>query len=247
MKSTKIKVAFAEDIEEHRKRIAAAISETESFEVSIKATSGRDLILQLIRNPKKQPTLILMDMQMPNCDGLLATIICKWLFPFIKIVGFSAHTDGIVVGEFSAEGGDAFLSKLIINKALASRVYSDENIFENALKQIATTNNGFVDKMLEDTGENFKNRQSTTQLIFKNCKYLNDIEIKYLQLNAAGFERKEIAEILNIGEATIKAIISKVYKILKAETHTDIISSAINLGIAKFVRIYQPNKTLVFD
>ena len=247
MKSTKIKVAFAEDTEEHRKRIVNAICETESFELSIKSTSGRDLILQLIRNPKKQPTLILMDMQMPNCDGLLATIICKWLFPYIKIVGFSAHTDGIVVGEFFAEGGDAFLSKLIINKALASRVYNNENIFENALMQIATTNNGFIDKMLDDTGESYTNRQSTTQLILKNCKNLNSSEIKYLQLNAAGFERKEIAEILNISEATVKAIISKVYKILKAETHTDIISIAINLGIAKFVRIYQPNKPQIFD
>ncbi len=247
MKSTKIKIAFAEDTEDHRKRIVDAICETQNFEVSIKATSGRDLILQLLRSPKKLPSLILMDMQMPNCDGLLATIICKWLFPYIKIVGFSAHTDGIVVGEFFSEGGDAFLSKLIINKALASRVYNDENIFENALKKIATTKNGFIDIMLDDTGEEFKNRQSTTQLILKNCKHLNNTEIKYLQLNAAGFSRKEIAEILNISEPTVKAIITKVYKTLKTETHTDIISSAINLGIAKFVRIYQPNKTLVFD
>jgi RNA-binding protein YhbY len=47
MKSTKIKVAFAEDNEDHRKRIINAICETENFEVSIKAASGRDLILQL--------------------------------------------------------------------------------------------------------------------------------------------------------------------------------------------------------
>ncbi len=247
MKSTKLKIAFAEDIEEHRKRITDAISSTKSFEVSIKATSGRDLILQLIRNPKKQPTLILMDMQMPNCDGLLATIICKWLFPQIKIIGFSAHTDGIVVGEFFTEGGDAFLSKLIINKALASQAYNDENIFENALMQIATTNNGFIDKMLDDTGERFINRQSTTQLILKNCNYLNSKEIRYLQLNAAGFNRKEIAEVMNKSEWTIKKYCHSLLNTLKAKTHTDLINVSINLGIIKFIRIYQPAPTLVFD
>lgn len=247
MKTTKIQIAIAEDLEEDKKRVIAAINNTTNFQVSIKAVSGRDLVLQLIENSKKLAALILMDMQMPCCDGLLATIICKWLFPQIKIVGFSAHTDGIVVGEFFAEGGDAFMSKLIINKPLAASAYNNENIFETALMQIINTNDRFIDIMLDDTGEHFKNRQSTTQLILKNCKHLNNTEIKYLQLNAAGFERKQIAKILNLSESAIKIIITKLYKTLKVETHTDFISIAINLGIAKFVRIYQPAKAQIFD
>lgn len=247
MKLTKIQVAFAEDIEEHRKRIDVAIEQTKNYELCIKAINGRDLILQLLNKPKKQPAIILMDMQMPSCDGLLATIICKWLFPKIKIIGLSAHTDGIVVGEFLAEGGDGFLSKLMLSSALAYGVYKDENIFENALTQLLNQSNSFIDIMLDDTGENYKNRLSTHQIISKNCNYLKEEEIKFLQLNAAGFDRKEIAELMDISIATLKAIISKLYKKLKVKNHTDLISITINLGIAKFVRIYQPIAPLIFD
>lgn len=63
MKSTKIQIAFAEGIEEHRKRIIVAVQETKSYEIAIKAVSGRDLILQL-KKAKKLPQIILMDMQL---------------------------------------------------------------------------------------------------------------------------------------------------------------------------------------
>lgn len=170
MKSTKIQIAFAEDIEEHRKRIIVAVQETKNYEIAIKAVSGRDLILQL-KKAKKLPQIILMDMQMPCCDGLLATIICKRLFPHIKIIGLSSHTDGIVVSEFLTEGGTTFLSKFIVVKtALTQKVYNDDDVFENALNQILNSENGFVDIMLEDDGSKFKNRLSTSQIIAKKSR-----------------------------------------------------------------------------
>jgi len=247
MKSTKIKIAFAEDIEEHRKRITVAVQETQNYELSIKAISGRDLILQL-KKARKLPTLILMDMQMPCCDGLLATIICKRLFPSIKIVGLSNHTDGIVVSEFLTEGGSAFLSKFIIVKtALTQKVYNDDDVFENALNQILNTENGFVDIMLEDDGSKFPNRLSTSQIIAKNHAYLKDYEVTYLQLNAAGFNRGEIALLMDKSEAAIQKYFNNISKLFKVENHFDLINIAINIGVAKFVRIYQPSPKLVFD
>lgn len=50
MKTTKIQIAIAEDLEEDKKRVIAAINNTTNFQVSIKAVSGRDLVLQLIEN-----------------------------------------------------------------------------------------------------------------------------------------------------------------------------------------------------
>jgi len=247
MKSTKIQVAFAEDIEEHRKRIVIAIQQTKKYELSIKAVSGRDLILKLKR-ARKLPAIVLMDMQMPCCDGLLATIICKWLFPQIKIVGLSNHTDGVVVSEFYTEGGDTFLSKYIIIKtALTQSVYNDENIFEKALDQVINTTEKFIDVMLEDNGTKFTNRLSTTHIIAKNHSHLKDYEIAYLQLNAAGFSRAEIAELMNRSESTIQKYFNHLSKYFNVENHNDLNNISINLGIAKLVCIYQPQPTLCFD
>jgi len=247
MKSNKTLIAFAEDKEEHRHRIIKAVNETKNYELSIKATSGRDLILQLHRNPKELPKLILMDMQMPCCDGLLATIICKKLFPNIIIVGLSSHTDGIVVQEFLTEGGNAFLSKFIIIKtALTQKIYNDDDIFENALNHILNSSTRFIDIMLEDDGENHKNRLSTQQIIQKNHTHLKDYEIIYLQLNAAGFNREEIAELMSKSESSIQKYCDNLRQTYKVKNHYDLINISINTGIAKLVRIYQPKKEIIF-
>lgn len=240
MKTTKILIAFAEDIDEHRKRICNVISQSSNLELIVKANCGRDLILKLHQCNTKLPDVILMDMQMPNCDGLLCTIICKWLFPKVKIVGLSSHTDGIVVGEFFAEGGDAFLSKLILNTAIAQQVYKNNNIFETAIMQIVTTNKGFNDLLLDDNGSTYNGRPSTTSLIKVNSQHLTKIQIKYLQLNAAGFDRKEIAMLLNMSIPNLKKLITTLLKHNNTKTNRDLISYSINMGIAKFVHIFQP-------
>jgi len=240
MKTSKIQIAFAEDKEEHRQFITTAVNQTNNYKLSIKAVSGRDLILQLKR-AKKLPELILMDMQMPCCDGLLATIICKRLFPEIKIVGLSNHTDGIVVSEFYAEGGDSFLSKFIISKsAIALQVYNDDKIFEKALNHILKSNEKYIDVLLEDDGSKFTHRLSTKQIIATNHLHLKETSVTYLQLNAAGFSREEIAELMNKSEASIKKYCETLLRKLQAKTHIDLINIAINLGIVKLVCIYQP-------
>lgn len=246
MANKKIKIAFAEDIEDHRKRICDVVKEIPSFELIIKANCGRDLILKLSQCNKNLPDIILMDMQMPNCDGLLCTIICKWLFPTIKIVGLSSHTDGIVVGEFYAEGGNAFLSKLILNTAIAQKVYDNKNIFETVIKHIVKTDEVFNDLLLDDNGDKFKGRPSTINLIESNCQHLTNIQIKYLQLNAAGFDRKEIAMLLNMSIPNLKKLITGLLKQHNTKTNRDLISLSINLGIAKFVHIFQPATLPIF-
>ena len=60
---------------------------------------------------------------MPGCDGLLTTILCKKLFPTIKIIGLSSHTSTSVIGEFLTENGDAFFTKFILVKNTFSALY----------------------------------------------------------------------------------------------------------------------------
>jgi DNA-binding NarL/FixJ family response regulator len=113
MKSTKIQVAFAEDNKEDIEMIKDAFKSLPQYEIVIAATCGKKLIKELGKL-KQLPHLILMDMQMPNCDGLTATIVCKHIYKNVKIVGLSSHTYESVICEFMAEGGNGFLSKSIL-------------------------------------------------------------------------------------------------------------------------------------
>lgn len=246
MRKEKVLIAFADDLPRERERITKAIDDLPNYKITVAATSGRDLILQLAQ-AKYLPQIILMDMQMPCCDGLLATIICKRLFPTIKIVGLSSHTSIAVISEFIAEGGNAFFSKyLLVKDSISYKAYNQDNVFANFLQQVIDNNTLFLDPLLEYNNKKHKNIITTTQAIKAEFPKLKDYEITYLQLNAAGFTKPQIKIIMNREVATIKKYFEKISKKFGAENHTDLINICSNHGIIKMVNLFQKQELNTF-
>ncbi len=240
----KIKIAIAEDKQDDRKKIISAISQTSNCELVLVATNGRQLLEKLNELPNKQlPQLILMDMQMHCSDGLLTTIVCKRLYPNIKISGLSSNTDAVVIDEFIAEGGDAFLSKeMLVKGSITHRIYKDDDIFEKSLYQIVSSNNLYFDPLLnyEQNNKGYTSLTTTKKVLAKYFKCLKENEILYLQLNAAGFTREKIAAIMNRSYDTIKLYSKNMFQLFDVDNHIDLTSICLNVGIVKFVRLYQP-------
>ncbi len=235
----KIPIAFVEDLEIDYKRIVTAIEDMNDFEIICAAKDGRDLIYKLSKLTTL-PQLILMDMQMPKCCGLLATIICKRLFPSIKVVGLSCHTYNTVIDEFLAEGGDAFLAKyLLVKDTYPYNAYGNETIFEDYLHSILNSNEIIVDKFLEYKYGAHLNVTNTTLIIKQKFSNLKKDEITYLLLTAAGFSREEKAEIMYLSIAAIKKYYERLSKKIGVENHIDLIQFCMINGIAKTVKLYQ--------
>lgn len=141
----KISVAFADDKDSERKSILRSFNNLNNCSVLFSSTSGRDMIFKL-QTLKKLPDIILMDMEMPCCDGLLATTICKRLFPQIKIVGLSSHCSFAAISEFISEGGSAFFSKYLLDKeSVCYRAYAEKDVFEKYLEKVVKCNDVFFD------------------------------------------------------------------------------------------------------
>ena len=240
MQNEKIQIAIAEDKKEDIAIIKKAFQNLPNYKLSIIATGGKDLIKQL-NNAKKLPDLILMDMQMPCCDGLLATIICKNKYESIKIVGLSTHTYATVINEFMAEGGNGFLSKFIImnDSAISISTYKDEHIFEKALIKIIKNNEIYFDPLCHYNQADYTKLNNTQAIITKNFEHLSKTNIMYLQLNAAGFTKDEIAENMHLTTITIKRYNAKLFKLFGAKSHKDLANLALMFGIAKTVTLYQ--------
>lgn len=240
MQNEKILVAIAEDKKEDMKMIKAAIESLPNYKVVITAECGRELILKL-DDAKKLPHLVLMDMQMPKCDGLLATIISKRLFQNLKIVGLSTHTYSKVINQFMAEGGDSFLSKFIVMKesAISINAYKDPNILEKAMNKIIHENETYFDILCHYQGENYKKIKSTYKIILEKYNDFSQEYITLLQLNAAGFTRAECAKLLKLSIAAIKKYLHFLLKFFQVKNHLDLASIAASNGIVKLFTLYQ--------
>lgn len=235
----KISVAFADDKDSERKSILRSLNNLNNCCVLFSSTSGRDMIFKL-QTLKKLPDIILMDMEMPCCDGLLATTICKRLFPQIKIVGLSSHCSFAVISEFISEGGSAFFSKYLLDKeSVCYRAYAEKDVFEKYLEKVVKCNDVFFDPLLQFNSDKNYKTNPTFSIIKNRFPELKDHEIIYLQLNAAGFSKPEIKTLMCREVATIKKYYEKLSKFFGAQTHSDLTSICLNYGIVKMVHLYE--------
>jgi DNA-binding NarL/FixJ family response regulator len=240
MQTNKFLVGIAEDKKEDMDMIKAAVESIPNYKVIITASGGRDLILQ-VNAAKVKPHLVLMDMQMPCCDGLLSTIIYKNKFAETKVVGLSTHTYSKVINEFMAEGGDGFLSKFIVMKESAINMYAykDPNIFEKALNKIMLQNEIYFDELCHYKGEDYKRICTTKKIIQSKFKHLSQEQILLLQLNAGGFKQEDCAKMLNVEVPTIKKYLSKLMAMFQAKSHNDLSNISVMFGITKYFTLYQ--------
>lgn len=240
MNNKKFTIAIAEDKQEDIAIIKEAFKPLSDYEILITAVSGKTLI-KALHKLKKLPDLVLMDMQMPNCDGLTATIICKLLYPNLKIVGLSSHSYESVICEFMAEGGNGFLSKHIVqsHSALHKFAYNDVDIFEKILKRIIVDNEVYFDPLCHYTGKEFSSIVTTKSVFEKHYKHLSKEQILLLHLNQATFSQTELVELLSQSLSTIKRKFTCLYKIFNAENHCDLMNVTQMLNITKTVKLFQ--------
>jgi DNA-binding NarL/FixJ family response regulator len=101
-----IHVLIVDDQPRARKSVKALLSTWQRAGEIYEAGNGHEAV-QLVR--ELQPDLVLMDVRMPEVDGLQATVQIKALWPQVKIVVLSMHLE--YRDEALAAGADAFVGK----------------------------------------------------------------------------------------------------------------------------------------
>ena len=93
--------------------------------------SDGDQVLPFLEN--NQVDTIIMDVNMPNMDGFMATKLVKDSYPEIRVFGLSSHDESFVEKKMMRNGADNFFLKTEVGK-LMSVITSNE--FENLNNQI---------------------------------------------------------------------------------------------------------------
>jgi DNA-binding NarL/FixJ family response regulator len=209
-------VFIIEDHELVRKGINSIISADESLEI-IGQYDKPTIALEDIASGKL-PDLIIMDISMPEMNGLEAAKIIAEKYPSIKVIILSMHKDEAYVIEgltFNIHGyvvKDSVADEILV---AIDRVKNGGKFFSNDV--INTALGSYKTKRKE------KKQQERIQLTKRELEVLNDI--------ANGLKSQEIADKLYISERTVEAHRGNIMKKLQAKNMAELIKKAMSLGL----------------
>ncbi|NQY31053.1 MAG: response regulator transcription factor [Flavobacteriaceae bacterium] len=190
--SDMIKIAIADDEVLFRQGISFILNKEVNFDIIMQAVDGADLLTQL-QNSAVMPQIILMDLKMPNLNGVETTKIIKKEYPNIKIIAITSYYSKPFISNMIATGAVAYLAKNTPPKEVIATV--------NA---VATKGFCYNDNVMRVIQENMLNPDAKTTRSYFDLEYLTKREAEVLKLICAQCTTNEIAEQLFISPRTVE-------------------------------------------
>jgi DNA-binding NarL/FixJ family response regulator len=183
--------------------------------VAGEAEDGREA-LQLAR--KLSPDVIIMDIAMPDLNGIEATRQIVAEFPGIKVVALSMHSDKRFVSEMLKAGASAYLLKDCAFEELITAI-------RTIMKGKIYLSPGIAGVVIEDYIRKDSKAESTV------FSLLSDREREVLQLMAEGKTTKEVAAHLNLSIKTIETHRTNIMTKLNIHSIAELTKYAIREGL----------------
>jgi DNA-binding NarL/FixJ family response regulator len=215
-----IRIGIAEDVPHLQKVIAENLSNFEGVEHVFTANDGNDLLKQL-----KQHTvdLILMDINMPNMNGIEATQKIRAQYPQVKIVMLTVFDIGDYIFQAILAGANGYLMK----DSKPSKLFA---AIEEAMEGGAPMSPHIATKALQLI------RGNRTEPIPENNTFeLSKREIEILEHLAKGDTYQQIADKLFISPKTVRKHIENIYGKLQVHNKVEAIDVAKRSGILSIV------------
>lgn len=202
----KIKVLIVDDEKLIRDGLKIILSTYEDVQVVGLSEDGYDA-LEFCR--KSPVDIILMDIRMPKCDGVLGTRIIKEEFEDIKILILTTFSDMEYIQEALKYGASGYLLK----DSSYDLIYEG---IKAAIKGNIVVHPEIADKILSNMP---RDRKNMNKIKIHN---ITDRELTIIKEIAKGLTNKEIGEKLYLSEGTIKNNISTILSKLNLRDRTQI-------------------------
>ena len=200
-----IRVLTVDDHPMLREGIAAVLASESDIVLVAEAANGREAIEQYRTH---QPDVTLMDVQMPEINGIDAIIKIREEFPDARIIVLTTYTGDVQAARAFKAGASGYLLKSMVRKELIDTI----RMVHAGKKRIPA-------EVAVEMAEHHSDDALTVR------------EIEVLRGVAAGNANKMVAQLLNISEETVKAHMKSILSKLGANDRTHAVTIALRRGI----------------
>jgi DNA-binding NarL/FixJ family response regulator len=180
-----IRIAAADDQKTFRQSLVRAINFMDGLEVVAEAGNGKELIEKLDQVPVD---VIMLDLNMPEMDGISATLTIRERFPELKIIILSQYDDDSHIIHLVESGAHAYLTKNAELEEIeaAIRAVHDKGFYFNDRVNLAMINRmARNDRFKASFDQNAEFTEIELQVLKLICREKNSQEIAALVYRSA--------------------------------------------------------------
>ena len=200
-----IRILTVDDHPVLRKGLAALVNAEPDLKLVAEASNGREAIEAFRFH---QPDITLMDIQMPELDGIGAINAIRTEFPEARIIVLTTYTGDVQVVRALKAGARAYVLKGHVLDELLDTIRAVHAGKKRIPPEVAAE---LADHATDDA--------------------LTDREVDVLKLIAAGNANKQIADKLSISEATVKSRVTNILSKLGANDRAHAVTIGLKRGI----------------
>lgn len=199
----KIKVMVVDDQKELAEEIASVLLTDGGLEVVGTALDGFDALEKM---PTLQPDVVLLDIRMPNMNGVVATQRIKAEYPDVKVVILTTFDDSDYILNAINNGASGYLLKDIGGNALI-----------DAVKNAYAGDTILPAKIARRIADAAKHVSADREIRLMRAFSMSDREVEIALMMYEGFTNRQISAALKLSEGTTRNYVSTIYIKTNAE------------------------------
>lgn len=212
------RILLCDDHAMFRQGLKSILETEDAFRVIGEAATGREAVRYALQT---RPDVILMDIQMPELDGVAAAKAILAEEPDAKVIILTMYRQDTYVFEAIKVGARGYMLK-----------DSDANDLIEAIYKVAAGETLLNAEMAASILDEFKKVKQLPEHPEHKLSDLTEREADILRLLAQGASNQEIAEALKVSEKTVRNRLSEIFSKLRLNNRTQAALYALREGIA---------------